>query len=149
MIDKGNKKGILSPRQIKFIEFYSDIESDSFGNAKKSALKAKYSESQADIISTRLPEKVRKELSDGLSGEEIKVKVIEKLDWLISTLKDAGQRKEMGISVDNCIKSLELLGKWQKLFTDRVEISGGITITGVLPGERIDKQVIDAPAAEL
>ena len=35
----------LKPQQIKFLEYYLDINSETFGNAKRSAIKAKYSKS--------------------------------------------------------------------------------------------------------
>lgn len=151
-MEKGSKKNILTPKQVKFIKCYTDIGSETFGNGYKSALKAKYTDETAKRLICQLPDRVNQEISRGLSGEEIKGKVIEKLDWLISTLKDPAQRKEMGISVDNCIRSLELLGKWQKLFTDRVEVTGGITVVGYLPGEQGYQQagapVIDTTATD-
>lgn len=136
MKEKDNKKNILSPRQIEFINQYADIDSDTFGNAYKSAIKAGYTEQTAKRITAQIPDKVNQKISECLEPEKIKEKVISKLIKIIDALEDAGLRAKMDLSSDNVLKSLELLGKWQKLFTDKVEVSGGIQVIGYLPGEQ-------------
>lgn len=47
---------ILSPQQESFLSYYTNPNSDTFGNAKRSALKAKYSEEYANNITVQMPE---------------------------------------------------------------------------------------------
>lgn len=43
----------LTPQQALFLAYYTDPRSDTFGNAKASAIKAKYSEKYADSITVK------------------------------------------------------------------------------------------------
>ncbi len=43
----------LTPQQIKFLEHYLDVKSDTFGNALQSALLAGYSQEYAESITTK------------------------------------------------------------------------------------------------
>ena len=52
---KTNRK-TLTARQAKFIKFYSDPKSETFGNAKQSAIKAGYSNDYANKITVEQPQ---------------------------------------------------------------------------------------------
>ena len=132
---ESERKGTLTPRQVKFIEYYTDIDSETYNNAFRSAVKAGYSTTYAKHYMQALPEKVSAILCESLGGEKMKEKVISKLVWIMDALENPELRLKMKLSTDNVIKAIELLGKWQRLFTDKAEATGGIMITGYLPGE--------------
>jgi phage terminase small subunit len=47
---------ILTPQQEAFLSYYTNPKSETFGNARQSALKANYSENYADNITNVMPE---------------------------------------------------------------------------------------------
>jgi hypothetical protein len=51
-----NKSEELKPKQIEFLKLYNDPKSQTFGNAKQSAIQAGYSEEYADNITSLLPD---------------------------------------------------------------------------------------------
>lgn len=55
---------ILNPNQEKFITFYLDPESDTFGNAVQSGLKAGYEEEYARNILSLMPKWLKENLED-------------------------------------------------------------------------------------
>lgn len=62
------KQELLDPRQISFLQFYTDPGSDTYANAKQSAIKAGFSEAYADNITHLLPQW----LSDSIGQEATK-----------------------------------------------------------------------------
>lgn len=50
------EKKLLTPQQEQFLYNYTNPKSETFGNAKQSAVKAKYSPSYADSITDFLPD---------------------------------------------------------------------------------------------
>lgn len=57
-------KSVLTPQQELFLERYTNPKSPSFGNAKQSALEAKYSETYADNLTTLLPDWLLENIGD-------------------------------------------------------------------------------------
>jgi ubiquinone biosynthesis protein UbiJ len=55
---------ILNPQQEKFLNYYLDINSETFGNAYQSALKAKYSEEYAQNITALMPSWLSENIGD-------------------------------------------------------------------------------------
>ncbi len=53
----------LTPRQIEFLRFYNDPNSETFGNAKQSALKAGYSEEYSSNLTGQFPEWLSENIS--------------------------------------------------------------------------------------
>lgn len=51
----GYNQHVANPKQILFLEAYFNEDSETFGNARQSAIKAGFSESYADQIMSRLP----------------------------------------------------------------------------------------------
>jgi hypothetical protein len=47
---------LLTPQQEAFLSYYTNPKSETFGNARQSALKAQYSETYADNITNSMPE---------------------------------------------------------------------------------------------
>ena len=58
------KTPFLTPQQELFLSYYTNPKSDTFSNAKASALKAKYTESYANNIMTLLPEWLSDDIGD-------------------------------------------------------------------------------------
>ncbi len=54
----------LTPQQVEFLRNYTDINSDTFSNAKQSALKAKYSEEYSDNIMSLMPDWLSENIGD-------------------------------------------------------------------------------------
>ena len=55
---------LLTPQQELFLERYTNPKSPTFGNAKQSALEAKYEESHADNLTTLLPDWLLENIGD-------------------------------------------------------------------------------------
>ena len=55
---------LLTPQQELFLERYTNPKSPTFGNAKQSALEAKYEESYADNLTTLLPDWLLENIGD-------------------------------------------------------------------------------------
>ena len=72
-------KEILKPQQIKFLEYYLDIKSESFSNAYKSALMAGYKKEYAENITSIMP----KWLSENIGDTRLLNKAIRNLDTLL------------------------------------------------------------------
>lgn len=51
-----NKEKILTPQQEEFLYYYTNPKSETFGNARASAIRAKYKESYADNITDFMPD---------------------------------------------------------------------------------------------
>jgi hypothetical protein len=98
----------LNPQQLDFLARYMRPDSPTYGNATNSAVAAGYSEIYAKSIMTQAPwfSDLRGKDSKLWSGEEI----LERL-----------QGEASGEHAKDRIKSLELLGKAQKLFIDRTD----------------------------
>lgn len=68
--DKPPRK--LDPRQQEFLRYYLDPKSDTWANARKSAIKAGFSDEYADNITSLLPKWLRESLQDtGLIAKAI------------------------------------------------------------------------------
>ena len=55
---------LLTPQQIDFLAHYTDPRSETFSNAKQSALKAGYSNEYSDNITGQLPDWLSESLGD-------------------------------------------------------------------------------------
>lgn len=99
------------PRQAKFLELYLDPESETFGNAKQSAIRAGYSEEYANRI---LSEKLTW-LSENIRYDEI----IKKAERNLREFMDDEDKK---IRADLTKFALERLNK--KRFSTRQEVTG-------------------------
>ena len=137
-------KGKPTPKQKRFVEEYLiDL------NATAAAKRAGYSEKSADKIGPELLGKtsIQEALSKALAKRSERTEITQ--DWVLSRLQTVAERCLQAAAVidkegnptgeykfdsSGANKSLELLGKHLKLFTDRVEQSGSLTlnvITGI------------------
>lgn len=69
-------KEILKPQQIKFLEYYLDIKSESFSNACQSALRVGYAKEYAENITSIMP----KWLSENIGDSKLLSKAVRNLD---------------------------------------------------------------------
>jgi hypothetical protein len=71
---------VLNPQQAEFLANYTNPNSDTFGNAKQSALKAKYSEEYSDNIMALMPDWLESNIGDYrrlIKAEKVLDKVLE------------------------------------------------------------------------
>jgi hypothetical protein len=54
----------LDPRQIKFLEYYLDVKSETFANALQSGLKAGYAQEYSESITSLMPKWLSERLGD-------------------------------------------------------------------------------------
>lgn len=111
---------ILTPQQIEFLTFYTDPKSETYSNARQSAIKAKYSEEYASNITSLLP----KWLSDVIGTDVAVGEIVEGIKKETVTDKSSDR-----------LKAWELLGKYKKMFTEKHEHSG-------LDGKPIEYKVV-------
>ena len=61
---KDKNTNLLNPQQEAFLSYYTNPKSETFGNAKASAIKANYSESYADNITDFMPDWLLENMGD-------------------------------------------------------------------------------------
>lgn len=83
------KREELTPQQIDFLTYYNDPESETFSNAKQSALKAGYSEEYAKNMTGQLPDW----LSDNISRRR---RLLNKAESNLETLLDSKDERVKG-----------------------------------------------------
>lgn len=116
----------LTLKQEKFIEYYCNQASDTFGNAFRSYIKAGYSNNPSSAISASQllnNPKMAKHIASYRAG--LKAKEEQKIDITRDYLTNHLIERYGAIkSCDNtnALKSLEMLGKLHGLFIDRKEI---------------------------
>ena len=107
----------LTPKQEMFVrEYLVDL------NATQAAIRAGYSEKSAYAIgeeNLRKPEiatAVKKAMDERFEKTEIKA------EWVLEKIKLAVERCEMEGDWHPYLKACELLGRYKKLFIDKIEI---------------------------
>lgn len=131
----------LTQKQQKFSDYYIET-----GNATESAIKAGYSKKTAAVIGAENLTKpnIKAYIDERL--EEMKSErtadAQEVLEYLTSimrgsereeVLKGVGMGEQVKTNIDvgakDRIKAAELLGKRYALFTDKVDVDGGLSVT--------------------
>lgn len=113
----------LAPKQARFVqEYLLDL------NATQAAIRAGYSAATAESQGSRLLSnaKVSAAVQEALDerAERAELKADKVINDIRRIAKNAEKAGELGVA----LKGHELLGKHLKLFTDKVEHSGGLTL---------------------
>ena len=125
-----DKKMTLTEKQKRFIdEYLIDL------NATAAAKRAGYSERNAEKIGHQLLEKTRvaQELAGRLKARMKRTEITQ--DSVLRNLKEIADR---AIQFDDAphmqaaLKAQELLGRHLGMFTDKVNLSGELTVSGLL-----------------
>jgi hypothetical protein len=113
---------LLTPQQENFLSYYTNPKSDTFSNAVQSALKAGYSESFANNITSIMPDWLSESIGDmkRLRRAEKNLEEVQNLDIYNSEGLPDPQLIEKRTKVDFFIA--ERLGK--KKYSTRTELSG-------------------------
>ena len=100
-------------------------------NATQAAIRCGYSEKTAYSQGQRLLKhvEVSKAISDGL--EKLSEKLNIDAEYVLSGIKEVTEEARVGKDRSVALKGYKMLGKYLKLFTDRVEHSGNININVV------------------
>ena len=130
----------LTAKQAAFVqEYLVDL------NATQAAVRAGYSRRRAGEIGYQLLQKTTVQ-------EAIKAAMVERgdrthitQDFVLSELykiatQGADDGPESSLKYSNKLKALELLGKHMAMFTDKTELSGGVSLTMESYLEDLDKQ---------
>ena len=118
----------LTPKQSAFVlEFLIDL------NATQAAIRAGYSAKTAQEQSSRLLSNVMVQEVIQAAQDKRAIKLELDADWVLGKIKTDVLRNsdEENYNSPNLLKGCELLGKHLKLFTDKVEHSGGIDLSSV------------------
>lgn len=108
----------LTPQQQTFLKAFLDPKSDTWGNYKQSALKAKYSEEYADNISSLMPDW----LSESIGDSKLVQKATRNLDMALDGLLDDPEKGGKPLQLratEMALKGLQK-GKW----SERAELTG-------------------------
>ena len=121
----------LTPKQGLFVkEYLIDL------NATQAAIRAGYSEKTAQEIGSENLSKpiIAEAINDQLDKRTKAVEIT--TDFILSGLKEIASNKDE--QTKDRLKAFELLGKYKKLFTDRVENeqSGKIQVTLNVPSPK-------------
>jgi len=92
---------VLNPQQQDFLAFYTNPNSETFGNALQSALRAKYSQEYAETITAQMP------------------------DWLSENLGDMKRLKKAEKVLDKTLE-LEPIGEDGKIDTQVLKIQADV-----------------------
>lgn len=126
---------VLNPQQQKFLSYYLDPQSETFSNARQSALRAEYTQEYAENIMSLMPKWLKENLED--SG--LIAKALANLsDFIDGESSEPGERK---IKWDATKFTLERLNKKFKQSTDIT--SGGkpiIQVAGEIAQKNNDTQ---------
>ena len=117
----GEKK--LTPKQQRFVdEYLVDL------NATQAAIRAGYSAKTAGSIGQRLLKKVeiQAELAAAMAARGERTEIT--ADYVLRRLKEEAELTGEGSSHSARIKALELLGKHQGMFADRLKIDGSLDV---------------------
>lgn len=119
----------LTPKQTRFVEEYLlDL------NAAAAARRAGYSEKNADSIAAQLLSKTKvfEAVQSAVAARSAKTEIT--AEYVLENLKRLSERcmSEEEFAPSAAARALELLGKHLGLFSDRVELSGSMSVLGVL-----------------
>ena len=119
----------LTPKQARFVEEYLlDL------NAAAAARRAGYSEKTADSIAAQLLSKTKvfEAVQSAVAARSAKTEIT--AEYVLENLKRLSERcmGEEEFAPSAAARALELLGKHLGLFSDRVELSGSLSVLGVL-----------------
>ena len=122
-------QGKLTPKQARFVEEYLlDL------NAAAAARRAGYSEKNADSIAAQLLSKTKvfEAVQSAVAARSAKAEIT--AEYVLENLKRLSERcmSEEEFAPSAAARALELLGKHLGLFSDRVELSGSLSVLGVL-----------------
>lgn len=114
-------------------------------NATQAAIRAGYSEKTAGKIgfeNLQKPE-IQAAIKDAIVDREKRTHINQ--DFVLSELykiatQGADDGPESSLKYSNKLKALELLGKHMAMFTDKTELSGGVSLTMESYLEDLDKQ---------
>jgi len=113
----------LTPKQQRFVdEYLVDL------NATQAAIRAGYSAKTAGSIGQRLLTKIeiQAELAAAMAAREERTEIT--ADYVLRRLKEEAELTGEGSSHSARIKALELLGKHQGMFTDRLKLDGSLDV---------------------
>lgn len=119
--------GGLNPKQQRFIdEYLIDL------NATQAAVRAGYSARTAEAQGSRLLShvKVKEAVDAAIAARSARTAIT--ADYVLTTIKDTIDRcSGLGESYQpgQVLKGAELLGKHLKMFTDKIEHTGNISVT--------------------
>ncbi len=134
---------LLTPQQELFLSSYTNPKSDTFGNAKQSAIKANYSESYADNIMDFMPEWLWENMGDmqRLRKAEKNLTEVQNLNVIDEQGKVDTNLLDKRIKVDLFIA--ERLGKHK--YSTRQELTGenGKPLQVIIPKEVAEAFNID------
>ena len=122
-------QGDLTPKQARFVEEYLlDL------NAAAAARRAGYSEKNSDSIAAQLLSKTKvfEAVQSAIEARSAKAEIT--AEYVLENLKRLSERcmSEEEFAPSAAARALELLGKHLGLFSDRVELSGSLSVLGVL-----------------
>jgi len=126
---KTKKDKKLDPRQIRFLELYLDPNSDTFGSATSSAVKAGFSKEYAKTITT----KNLKWLSENVSDLELVKKALDNLEEFLN------EKEDKKIKADITKFVLERLHK--KKFSQKSEVEHSVNKEQVEKLENIMREL--------
>lgn len=131
----------LTPQQQAFLKAFLDPKSDTWGNYKQSALKAKYSEEYSDNISSLMPDW----LSESIGDSKLVQKATRNLDMALDGLLDDPEKGGKPLQLKATELTLKGLqkGKW----SERKEL-GGIDGKDLIPTPE-SKEVVEKAFKEI
>ncbi len=111
----------VTPKQKLFVkEYLVDL------NATRAAISAGYSENGGSVAGARLLRNAKVKEAISKSSQKRTEKLEITADYVLKNIRDVVEKALVRGEGAIALKGLELLGKYRKLFTDKVEHSGQI-----------------------
>lgn len=113
------KQSPISPKQERFcLEYVKDL------NGTQAAIRAGYSEKTSAMQASRLltKENIQRRIQE--LQQTIANKANITVEWILTRLRKEATRQGNGASHSARVKALELLGKRQKMWIDKAEVTG-------------------------
>jgi hypothetical protein len=109
----------LNPQQTQFIAYYTNPNSETFGNALQSALRANYKQEYAESITSHMPNW----LSENIGKTKLIIKAEKNLEMALDGLLDDPEKGKKEIQYKATEFTLKTQGK-DKGYSERTEITG-------------------------
>lgn len=112
----------LTVKQQAFVDYYTDPQSETYGNAVRSYLKAGYRENSGvrqSACRELAKAHIKKAIEAKLAERPVKTEVTR--DYVVSKLQEQLEKADSAADRTNALRALQLLGQSIAMFTDKVQ----------------------------
>lgn len=125
----------LNPQQVEFLAYYTNPNSETFGNALRSALKAKYSQEYAESITYKMPDWLADNVGD--------MKRLKKAEKVLDKVLEMEAVDQEGKLDNQLLKTQTVVAKFVGSTIGKVKYSTRNELTGANGEKLVEPQISD------